>query len=292
MEDVHEETDERGLGIVVGVQGVRHPVLVIGRDGDLRECLASIDVQVYLRPDVRGIHMSRILRWLGEFNPIPIYGPTFEMTLRNLAYNMSADSYRTDVQFTAKFRYPIVRKSPETGLQTTNYCDAEVQAIYGVLGLVSYTSLMEVPVFTVCPCSLSMCDGRAAHTQRCYVRAVVEQNFRHLWEQCVPLEDIYDALTKSGSATVYSTLKRPDEKSVVQAGFDNPKFVEDVVRDAVIELRSVLGFKKLEVNAWSQESIHPHNVVATAKVKGDDEIQNQDQKEKEEEKGGAASSSS
>lgn len=270
MEDVHEEVDNRGIPISVGVEDVRHRVLVLGRDGDLRECFASVDVLVSLDHDVRGIHMSRILRWLGDWNPLPVYGGLTLDASTKLRQVMRG----ADMSVTSHFAYPVVRKTPKEHLRTTQFCDAVIQQRwYGRPSSLEYKASLTVPVFTVCPCSLSMCDGHAAHTQRCYVTATITQNWEHLWERCIPLEDIYDGLSLCGSAPVYSTLKRPDEMSVVQEGFDNPKFVEDVVRDAVIELRSRLKFSRLEIQAHSQESIHPHCVVARAEVSDEDKAE-------------------
>jgi len=261
MEDVHEEADDRGIPIKVGVENVRHTVLVLGRDGDLRECFASVDVQVELEHDVRGIHMSRILRWLTDWNPLPVYGGLTLDAATKLRQVMGGGA----VDIVSRFPLPVVRRTPSEHLRTSQFYDAVVQQSWsGAPSELTYRSSLTVPVFTVCPCSLSMCEGIAAHTQRCYITATVTQNWEHLWERYIPLEDVYDCLAKCGSAPVFSTLKRPDEMSVVQGGFANPKFVEDVVRDAVIELRSRLKFSRLEVRAHSQESIHPHNVVACA----------------------------
>jgi GTP cyclohydrolase I len=120
-----------------------------------------------------------------------------------------------------------------------------------------FTVSVAVPVTTVCPCSKAISD-RGAHNQRGMVRVELELG-PFFW-----IEDIIELVEKSASIPVYSILKREDEKALTEQGYDNPKFVEDLVRDVYIELKALGSFKRFSVEAENFESIHNHSAFARA----------------------------
>ena len=174
------------------------------------------------------------------------------------------------VQVHANFKYGIPGWAPITGKVSryTASCRISVRG-WSKRGriLYKYALAVDTTVMTVCPCSLATTEGRAAHVQRCYLGCNIAMgdvvHYERIW-----IEDIARLLRASGSAPVHSLLKREDEAELCMQAFDNPKFVEDVVRDACGD--AVLAFGRdthnvetIEITARSKESIHPYDVMCS-----------------------------
>jgi GTP cyclohydrolase IB len=249
MPDVQSLRDERNIPIdKVGVRGLRYPIAVKDRSKGWQHTVGIFDLFVNLPHDFRGAHMSRFIEVLNEFHG-EIAMEKFREILEKIKTKLDAKSAHMNVEFP----YFVEKCAPVTATP----------------GLVSYTSFMrgslaesfdllvgiEVPVTTVCPCSKEI-SQHGAHNQRGIVR--VQLRFKKFFW----IEEIIEVVESSVSSEIYSLLKRPDEKFVTERAFENPMFVEDVVRAAVSRLREKDNFPWYRIEAENFESIHNHSAYA------------------------------
>lgn len=247
--DVQNLPDNRNIPIdKVGVKGLRYPINVKDRQQGHQHTVGIFDLFVNLPHEFKGTHMSRFIEVLNEFH-WKISIQSFKPILEKVKARLSAESAHMNVEFP----YFIQKRAPVTGTP----------------GLMAYNCFMrgalaerfdlivgvEVPVTTVCPCSKDISDY-GAHNQRGVVR--VQLRFRKFFW----IEEIIEIVEASVSSQVYSLLKRPDEKYVTEQAYDNPMFVEDVVRSAVCHLKEADNFPWYRVEAENFESIHNHSAYA------------------------------
>ncbi len=253
LSDVAAERDARGITIQrVGVKEVHLPIQVRRKEGGLVNALARIDLAVELPHHFRGTHMSRFVGILFRFSQHPIGPSEIEQMLEEARTRLGAG--RADLRLA--FKYFIPKQAPASG--------AESALDYGCLfeGSKSDAAFIfalgvEVPITLLCPCSKEISD-RGAHNQR----ALVKVKIRTRPGEIVWIEDLVKLVEAQGSSEIYPLLKREDEKFVTERAYDNPKFVEDVLRDLVSALRKEERITWFEVNCESLESIHNHSVFA------------------------------
>lgn len=251
MKDVQSGPSEVALSIDrVGVKDLQLPVRVRMRDdSDVFHTVAEVDLSVDLPAHFKGTHMSRFLEALESWSEALDY-KSFKNLLQSVCDRLEAR--RAHIHF--RFPYFLTKNAPASGRPgLMNYqCSltGELEA-----GTLTWGLGVEVPVMTVCPCSLAISNG-GAHSQR----ALVNIFTRH--EGLLWIEDIIEIAESSGSQPVYALLKRSDEKAVTDAAFDNPTFVEDVVRNAARALDEHPQVLSYKVEVESQESIHNHNAYA------------------------------
>jgi GTP cyclohydrolase IB len=251
MIDVQNQVDHRNINIdKVGVKNIRYPITVMDRQNGHQHTVASINMYVNLPRKFKGTHMSRFIEILNDFHG-QLDIREFAQVLEAMQQRLRAESAHLEVSFP----YFVKKTSPVTG--------AAGQMEYGcrVTGALStqngYDLMLEVnvPITTVCPCSREI-SRYGAHNQRGLVRLAVRFK-RFIW-----IEDLVRLVENAASCDVFSVLKRPDEKYVTEKAYENPKFVEDVVRDIAANLkedRNVLWFL---VDVENFESIHNHSAYA------------------------------
>jgi len=253
MKDVAASADTRGIAVQrVGVKDVHLPVLVRRKSGGFDEVLARIDFGVSLPHQFRGTHMSRFVEILFQWRRKPISKPELEEMLREACQRLAAEHARVDVSF----KYFMTKKAPRSGSESALDYDCKFE---GTINGEEYvlTTAVEVPVTILCPCSKEI-STRGAHSQRAIIRARI----RSRPEAMVWIEDLVTMLEQQGSSEIYALLKRQDEKFVTEAAYDNPKFVEDVLRDVVAMLRKDDRIGWFQVECESMESIHNHTAYA------------------------------
>ncbi len=253
MKDVAASTDTRGITVQrVGVKDVHLPILVRRKSGGFDSALARINFSVSLPHQFRGTHMSRFVDILFHWRQKPISKPELEEMLREACERLGAEHARVDVSF----KYFMNKRSPATQSESALDYDCKFE---GVLDGDNYllTTVVEVPVTILCPCSKEI-SKYGAHSQRAIIRA----NIRTRSEAMVWIEDLVTMLEQQGSAEIFPLLKREDEKFVTEAAYENPKFVEDVVRDVVAILRDDSRIVWFRVECESIESIHNHTAYA------------------------------
>jgi len=257
MKDVQNTGDERGIAIdQVGVCDLMYPITVLDRENQKQQCAATLSLSVSLPHHFKGTHMSRFLEVLaehqGEFTMRTV--PTI---LHDLKKRLDAESAHIEVSFP----YFLLRKAPVSGLSAPmDYHCTFVGESNGKSD--DFLLRVRVPIGTLCPCSKEISDY-GAHNQRGYLtislrtRKLDDGAWDFLW-----IEEIVDIAEKSGSVPIYPLLKRTDERHVTMQAYDNPVFVEDVVRNAAIQLKGDPRVNWFEVRAVNHESIHNHSAFA------------------------------
>ncbi|MCE5216589.1 GTP cyclohydrolase FolE2 [bacterium] len=255
MRDVASENDDRGITIQrVGVRDLHLPVMIREKSGRNAHMLGQFDASVELPKTERGTHMSRFVEILAKWSKKSV---SMREMREMLVETLEAFGART-AHLSLSFKYFLEKKAPATGIVSPLDYDCRFEA--GVVdGEYRFVMVVTVPVITLCPCSKEISD-RGAHSQRALLTVRLEsESGVIIW-----LEDLIPLLERQGSHDVYPLLKRADEKAVTEGSYDNPKFVEDVVRDTIVALRSLPGARIFSAECESMESIHNHVAYAYA----------------------------
>ena len=253
--DIQSQTDDRQVNIdKVGVKSLRYPILVEDRTNQSQSTVADLNIYVDLPHHRRGTHMSRFLEVLNHYHQDMIVSQ-LENFLMELKEVMKAQAAYVDVSFP----YFVQKKAPVSQIASFMSYDCcfnaklndEFELWIGV----------QVPVTTLCPCSKEISEY-GAHNQRTNI------TIRLCYHEFIWLEELIDIAENVASCQIYPLLKRPDEKYVTEQAYDNPRFVEDIVREIASILRSDTRVKRFYVEANSFESIHAHNAYALVSSDG------------------------
>lgn len=249
MEDIQNHKDFRNIDIdQVGVKGIRYPITVLDRDQGEQQTVAQINMYVNLPRYYKGTHMSRFVEILNEYSR-RISLQNFSDILEEMKVRLNAESAHMEISFP----YFINKHAPVTGAEGL----MEYHCTYtGSLNRGSDLIIgVHVPISTLCPCSKEISDF-GAHNQRGEVRLKVR------FKKFVWIEDLIKLVEDSASSDVFSVLKREDEKYVTEKAYQNPMFVEDIVRDIALKLGKDTNITWFSVESENFESIHNHNAYA------------------------------
>ncbi|MBX2868760.1 MAG: GTP cyclohydrolase I FolE2 [Acidiferrobacterales bacterium] len=249
IEDVQGSADSRNIPIdKVGVKALRHPIAFSDRSG-VQHTVAQIDMSVSLSPEFKGTHMSRFIDILNsQTSAISI--DSFRALLETMRDRLEATSGMIEMSFP----WFVNKSAPVSGVKSM--VDYEVCLIGRITGDVITTSTrVIVPVTSLCPCSKKISEY-GAHNQRSHVTVEVTA------ERSVLVEELIDMVEGLASAELYGMLKRVDEKFVTERAYDNPKFVEDMVRDVAVALNDDDRVESYRVEVENFESIHNHSAYA------------------------------
>jgi GTP cyclohydrolase I len=256
MPDVQSSHDERALPIEqVGIRGLRHPLIIRTKTGDM-PAVGNFEMDVALSAHVKGTHMSRFVALLQKHNE-PIDSASIVLMVREMLPLLNATEGR--IQFT--YTHFVKKAAPVSGVESL--MDYEVtwmaKAKQNPTGPIDVELNLRavVPVMSLCPCSKEISEY-GAHNQRSHVTMTVE-----LQPQTkMTVEDLVTAAESQASSELWGLLKRPDEKWVTERAYDNPKFVEDLVRDVAGQLKDDDRILSIIVEAENFESIHNHSAYA------------------------------
>ncbi len=252
MRDVQNMYDPRNIDIdKVGVKNVKYPIVVLDKAKGTQHTIADISMYVSLPRNYKGTHMSRFVEILHAHKNM-INMKDFPGILKEMKERLNAQSAHMEV----RFPYFIRKDAPVSG--TPGYLEYNCAFIghmdeFGVMK--DFTVSVSVPVTTLCPCSKEISDC-GAHNQRGIVTVSIQFK-RFFW-----IEDLIAIIESCSSCDIYSVLKRQDEKYVTEKAFENPKFVEDVVRDVAERLSAETNVTRFLIEAENFESIHNHSAYA------------------------------
>ena len=250
MADVQGSADTRRIAInKVGIKAMRHPVRVLDKSGGIQHTIALFNMYVGLPHNFKGTHMSRFVEILnGHEREISV--ENFPAMLREMVDRLEAETGHIEMSFP----YFINKSAPVSGVQSL--MDYDVTLTGEIChGRIESTIRVAVPVTSLCPCSKQISE-RGAHNQRSQVTVTVRIN-DHLW-----IEELVEIVEAQASCELYGLLKRPDEKYVTERAYDNPKFVEDMVRDVAARLGGEARIDAFVVESENFESIHNHSAYA------------------------------
>jgi len=250
MIDIQNQEDHRRVEInKVGVKNIRYPITVLDKRNRVQHTVGKVNMYVNLPHHFKGTHMSRFIEILNEYRGT-INIKAISTILDKMKEKLNAESAYMEVEFP----YFIAKRAPVSGAKSLMGYTCQFLASLKkdrhslVVGI-------SVPVTTVCPCSKEI-SKKGAHNQRSLVS--VKVTFRKFFW----IEDLIRIVENSASAAVYSLLKRSDEKFVTEKAYENPMFVEDVVRNIALRLNSHPNITWFCVESENLESIHNHNVYA------------------------------
>jgi GTP cyclohydrolase I len=248
--DVQSTPDTRRLAIDrVGIKSIRHPAKIKERDGGVQHTIAHFNMYVGLPHHFKGTHMSRFVEILNAHER-EISPDTFRLMLREMVKKLEAETGHIEMSFP----YFVSKKAPVSGV--VSLMDYEVTFVGDIRdGKEVFTLKVLVPVTSLCPCSKKISE-RGAHNQRSHVTIAARIN-TFVW-----IEELIDIAENEASCQLYGLLKRPDEKFVTENAYDNPKFVEDMVRDIAAKLNDDKRVTGYVVESENFESIHNHSAYA------------------------------
>jgi GTP cyclohydrolase I len=248
--DVQSSADTRHLAIDrVGIKGIRHPVKVKDKSVGVQHTIATFNMYVHLPHNFKGTHMSRFVEILNHHER-EISVESFETILSEMVTRLEAKSGYIEMNFP----YFVNKTAPVSGVQSL--LDYDVTLIGETInGKPRITMKVLVPVTSLCPCSKKISE-RGAHNQRSHVTLSIRTN-EFVW-----IEDVIRIAEEQASCELYGLLKRPDEKFVTERAYDNPKFVEDMVRDVATVLDADKRIDAYVVESENFESIHNHSAYA------------------------------
>jgi len=253
MKDVQNTQDNRNVDIQkVGIKHVELPLIIQRKNASNKVVYAKARACVALPKNYKGTHMSRFVEVLNEWRSKDLLGIDIKGCVEKMIKQLHAKSGELEFDF----KYFINKKSPVTKLSAPMCYDCSFE---GRIDNDNYKFILgvKVPVTTLCPCSKEISDN-GAHNQRAIISVKISYDeTEHVW-----LEDLIELIESCASCPVYSLLKRQDEKFVTEKAWENPKFVEDILRDVVVKLRKHPLINEFEVDCEAFESIHNHSAWA------------------------------
>ena len=249
VEDVQAHADTRRLPIHrVGIKDIRHPVRLKDRAAGEQHTIATFNMYVSLPHNFKGTHMSRFVEILHAEREISV--ESFRSMLRTMTERLEADTGHIEMSFP----FFVMKKAPISGVESLMDYRAGLIGEHRH-GRTEMWLRVEVPVTSLCPCSKKIADY-GAHNQRS--RITIAARLRsHMW-----IEELINVAESEASCELYGILKRPDEKYVTERAYDNPKFVEDMVRDVAMRLNRDERVAAYVVESENFESIHNHSAYA------------------------------
>jgi GTP cyclohydrolase I len=248
--DVQGSADTRRIAIdKVGIKDIRHPVRVRDRGGVEQHTVATFNMYVYLPHNFKGTHMSRFVQIL-NLQERELSVGSFKEMLSEMSRRLESEAGHIEM----RFPFFVSKRAPVTGVESL--LDYEVTFIGEIRhGHPCLDIKVVVPVTSLCPCSKEI-SAYGAHNQRSHVTVQVRTR-GFMW-----IEELIELVEREASSELYGLLKRPDEKYVTERAYDNPKFVEDLVRDVAKRLNEDERVAAYVVEAENFESIHNHSAYA------------------------------
>ncbi len=248
--DVQNTEDTRKISIDrVGIKSLRYPIRVLSESGAICHSVATFNMNVRLPHHVKGTHMSRFVEIL-DTNPEPFSSATLAALLEHMVARLDV----TEGSIEMEFPFFIEKSAPVSGVKSL--LDYQV-ILAGEIrhGVTRITTKVVVPVTSLCPCSKEIA-AYGAHNQRSHISISVRG------AEPLLIEDVVRIAEGQASSELYGLLKRPDEKYVTERAYDNPKFVEDLVRDVAAALDADDRVESYVVESENFESIHNHSAFA------------------------------
>ena len=248
--DVQASADTRRIAIdKVGIKDIRHPVRVTDRSEGEQHTIATFSMYVYLPHNFKGTHMSRFVEILNNHER-ELTVASFKEMLSEMAERLESEAGHIEMTFP----FFVNKKAPVSGVQSL--MDYQVTLIGEIKNGEPLMLLkVVVPVTSLCPCSKEISEF-GAHNQRSHVTVTVRAR-DFVW-----IEEVIDLVEQEASCELYGLLKRTDEKYVTERAYNNPKFVEDLVRDVAARLNADERICAYQVEAENFESIHNHSAYA------------------------------
>lgn len=251
MKDIQNSIDRRKLLIdKVGIKHLIYPMKIISKNRTYQTSVCEFDMFVTLPHNFKGTHMSRFIEIIEKYRKKIIDINIVENMAKDAMKKLEAESAEIKIifPFFMEKTSPISRKKSLLNYQCKFACAIKKNVIEKILEV-------RVPITTLCPCSKEI-SKHGAHNQRSYVMVRINSSKKLFIEEVIKLVE------KQAPCEIFALLKRSDEKYVTEKAYENPKFVEDVVRDVVSQIKKNKDIVWYGVGVLNEESIHPHDVFA------------------------------
>lgn len=249
MPDMQQSRDNRNIAIdKVGVKDIRYPIVVLDKFRERQHTVARVNMFVDLPEHFKGTHMSRFIEVLNLYHG-EISVENMETILTEMKTRLGAGRAHLELEFP----YFIEKRAPVSGARSL--LEYQCRMLGSLAEEFDFMLEASIPVTSLCPCSKEISE-RGAHNQRSIVTVQIRYS-EHIW-----LEDLINWVEDCASAPVYALLKREDEKAVTEQAYDNPRFVEDMVRAVTEKLRNISQIKWYRIQCENFESIHNHSAYA------------------------------
>jgi len=253
MPDMQKRPDTRRIPISkVGVKDISYPIVVMDKNRTLQHTVARINMYVDLPHQFKGTHMSRFVEILNKYRE-QIALDKLETILEEMKTKLGSGSAHLEIQFP----YFIDKAAPVSGAKSLMEYSCEFSA--SLTDSLDFVLGIRVPLTSLCPCSREL-SRFGAHNQRSIMTVRVR------YRDFVWIEDLIELIEQCGSSPLYSLLKREDEKFVTEQAYENPRFVEDMVREAYSRLAAQENITWFSVDAENFESIHNHSAYASVEL--------------------------
>ena len=250
LHDKQSERDHREIRIdKVGVRGLRFPIQVRDKARAVQNTVATIGMFVDLPKEFKGTHMSRFIEVLNAHGKI-----VHVENMTDILFAMQEKFHAATSHLEMEFPYFMVKKAPVSGMEGVMDYVARFEAT-ACHKEIDFVLTVKAMVTTLCPCSKAIA-AYGAHNQRGEVTVQIRSR-KAVW-----IEDLIEIIEGSASSELYALLKRQDEKAVTERAYDNPVFVEDLVRNVALKLNARPDVTWYKVEAENHESIHNHNAYA------------------------------
>lgn len=253
MPDVQSYRDSRSVDITrVGIKRIRVPVVVSDREIS-QHTVAEFSMAVFLPQDRKGTHMSRFAQLLNDYREQMLSTDNFAAMFEVMLSRLDSTAGTLSMSFT----FFLEKKAPVSQLPGMMDYAVTLTANSNTDGTTETSVRLDVPVTTLCPCSKEI-SNYGAHSQRSIISvdALVADTTRFSWQ------DTIESAEQQASAQLYSQLKRADEKFVTERAYDNPRFVEDLIREVATSLNANVHIKRYTLEVENFESIHNHSAFA------------------------------
>lgn len=253
MPDVQSYEDKRHVAITrVGIKRLRVPVVVADQHNP-QHCVAEFELSVYLPEDRKGTHMSRFSQLLNDYRETTLTTANFSDMFNEMLSRLDSNAGSLSMTFT----YFIKKHAPVSKLPGMMDYEITLTATSDNAGNTQTRVKLDIPVTTLCPCSKEI-SNYGAHSQRSVISidALVADADNFSWQHTI------ESAEQQASAQLYSQLKRADEKYVTEHAYDNPRFVEDLIREVATELNSNSHISAYHLKVENFESIHNHSAYA------------------------------
>ena len=250
LQDTQSKADERNISICrVGIKDIKYPVEISDINDSRQHVSGNFTMSVSLPPEVKGTHMSRFVSILDERKK-PLSINNFDELINEVSKKLDSDKSYVSLDF----NYFRRKKAPVTKVES--FLDYAVSFIGEKNNeILNKFIKVTVPVTSLCPCSINISDY-GAHNQRSHISALIRVK-KNIW-----IEEIIEMLEEQASCQIYGLLKRPDEKFVTEEAYNNPKFVEDIIRDLALSLNKDERVSAYKIESENFESIHNHSAYA------------------------------
>lgn len=251
MKDIQNSFDNRKIQIdFVGIKGIEYPILVMDKECKRQRTIAKISLYVRLPHKFKGTHMSRFIEVLNEARDAMDIRQ-YKTLLKQIKQKLNSE----EAQLKMDFPYFLEKSAPVSGIKSLMKYKCCTEAILKEDDHYDLMIAVNVPVHSLCPCSKEI-SKNGAHNQRGNVKISVRPD-SFIW-----LEELIEIAEKSASAPIFALLKREDEKYITEEAYNNPAFVEDIVRNVAVKLSKDKRVKWYKVESENFESIHNHNAYA------------------------------